>query len=100
MDNGCSTKPISSNALQLNPLAQIHATYNQTHEGSFDKVFVLARFQPTSFYRIIRQQSEVPTTDYARTVLGLPFPRVLGWNARTGPKVNPVGAEYNNVNTS
>lgn len=32
--------------------------------------------------------------DYARTILGLPVPRVLAWNARADATTNSVGAEY------
>lgn len=32
--------------------------------------------------------------DFARTILDLPVPRVLAWNARADPATNPVGAEY------
>ncbi|KAI0340144.1 hypothetical protein BDW22DRAFT_1360672 [Trametopsis cervina] len=75
----------------------------KTHEGSFSKVFLLefdnrkdliAKVPTSLIPPFYTTASEVATMDYAHNVLGIPMPRVLGWNARTDPAVNPVGAEY------
>ncbi|OBZ65402.1 Altered inheritance of mitochondria protein 9, mitochondrial [Grifola frondosa] len=75
----------------------------KTHEGSFNKIFALefdnnaeliAKIPTALIPPFYTTASEVATMDYARTILGLPVPRVLAWNARPDTNVNPVGAEY------
>ncbi|KAF2672503.1 phosphotransferase enzyme family protein [Microthyrium microscopicum] len=70
-------------------------------EGNFNKVFKLTmEDQSTVIARIphpnagpprITTASEVATMDFARSVLGIPVPRVLAYCANT---TNPVGSEY------
>lgn len=71
--------------------------------GSYSKVYVLEFDNHRSLIAKIPNKlipsfyttaSEVATMDYARTVLNLPVPRVLAWNARSDKTVNTVGAEY------
>ncbi|KAI0682065.1 kinase-like domain-containing protein [Cytidiella melzeri] len=75
----------------------------KTHEGSYNKIYLLEFDNSTDLIAKIPTKlippfyttaSEVATMDYARTVLDLPVPRVLAWNARADSDANPVGIEY------
>ncbi|KAG6379580.1 kinase-like domain-containing protein [Boletus reticuloceps] len=71
-------------------------------EGSFNKIFLLTFDNyvnliakvPCSLVapRRLCTASEVATMDYARTVLGLPVPRILSWSAIAD--TSGVGTEY------
>ncbi|PYH81656.1 phosphotransferase family protein [Aspergillus uvarum CBS 121591] len=70
-------------------------------EGSFNKTFrlemgngstAIARIpHPIAGPRYYTTASEVATMEFARTILGVPTPRVYAWNADGN---NPVGSEY------
>ncbi|BCR96713.1 phosphotransferase enzyme [Aspergillus luchuensis] len=70
-------------------------------EGSFNKTFrlqmdngssVIARIpHPIAGPRHYTTASEVATMEFARTILGVPTPRVYAWNADVN---NAVGSEY------
>ncbi|KAI0337269.1 hypothetical protein BDW22DRAFT_1340185 [Trametopsis cervina] len=77
--------------------------FKKVDEGSFNKVFLLefdnqknliAKIPTRLIPPFYITASEVATMNYARTVLGLPVPRVLAWNAQSDRQRNPVGAEY------
>ncbi|KAF8131139.1 kinase-like domain-containing protein [Boletus edulis] len=71
-------------------------------EGSFNKIFLLTFDNDTALIakipcplvapRRLCTASEVATMDYARTILGLPVPRVLSWSADAD--ASGVGTEY------
>ncbi|KAG6375038.1 kinase-like domain-containing protein [Boletus reticuloceps] len=71
-------------------------------EGSFNKIFLLTFNNDTTLIakipcplvapRRLCTASEVATMDYARTILGLPVPRVLSWSADAD--ASGVGTEY------
>ncbi|CAL1693832.1 unnamed protein product [Somion occarium] len=74
----------------------------KTHEGAFNKIFML-RFDnnaelvakiPTPLVSPphLCTASEVATMDYVRNVMGLPVPKVFGWCSRA--ETTDVGAEY------
>ena len=67
--------------------------------GSFNKIFtlklgklaeVIAKISTKLVPSYHVTASEVVTMDYARTILGLPVPRVLAWSANSGE----IGSEY------
>ncbi|KAF9894411.1 Phosphotransferase enzyme [Aspergillus nanangensis] len=70
-------------------------------EGGFNKVFrlnmndgktILARIpNPNAGPSFYTTASEVATMEFARDVLQIPVPRILGWSASPD---NPVGSEY------
>ncbi|KAF8450959.1 hypothetical protein L210DRAFT_2422662 [Boletus edulis BED1] len=71
-------------------------------EGSFNKIFLLTFDNDTTLIakipcplvapRHLCTASEVATMDYARTILGLPVPRVLSWSADAD--ASEVGTDY------
>ncbi|KAH7386943.1 kinase-like domain-containing protein [Phaeosphaeria sp. MPI-PUGE-AT-0046c] len=70
-------------------------------EGNFNKIFkltmddqsvIIARIpHPNAGPPTVTTASEVATIDFARSVLGIPVPKVLGYSADAA---NPVGSEY------
>ncbi|KAH7381551.1 kinase-like domain-containing protein [Pyrenochaeta sp. MPI-SDFR-AT-0127] len=70
-------------------------------EGNFNKVFkltmddqsvVIARIpHPNAGPPAVTTASEVATMDFARSILGIPVPKVLDYSANAA---NPVGSEY------
>jgi hypothetical protein len=73
------------------------------HVGSFNRIFnlkfdngseLIAKIPfPFLTPRHLCTASEVATMDYARTVLGLPVPKVFAWSASAADRTD-VGAEY------
>jgi hypothetical protein len=73
-------------------------------EGGSSKVFlitmedgfeVIAKVPtPIAGPRHYLTASEVATMDFLRSEVGLPIPRVYGWNSSAAVEENPVGAEY------
>ena len=73
-------------------------------KGSFNKIFnlkfdngseLIAKIPyPLLTPRHLCTASEVATMDYARTVLKLPVPKVLGWSSTSTDSDDDVGAEY------
>ncbi|KAF7629443.1 hypothetical protein AFLA_013158 [Aspergillus flavus NRRL3357] len=70
-------------------------------EGLYNKAFLLTFSNgsevvaklpnPNAGPRTLTTASEVATMEYARTILGLPVPEVLGWSSNSS---NPVRSEY------
>ncbi|KAG9098659.1 hypothetical protein FRC06_006112, partial [Ceratobasidium sp. 370] len=73
----------------------------KTHEGSYNKIFllefnnkveVIAKIPTKLIPPFYTTASEVATMDFARTVLCLPVPQVITWSARADS--TPVGVEF------
>ncbi|KAG9091795.1 Phosphotransferase enzyme [Ceratobasidium sp. UAMH 11750] len=73
----------------------------KTHEGSYNKIFllqfdnkaeVIAKIPTKLIPPFYTTASEVATMDFARTVLGLSVPQVIAWSAHANN--TPVGAEF------
>ncbi|KAG8678939.1 Phosphotransferase enzyme, partial [Ceratobasidium sp. 394] len=97
--------PFNVEALQRIAAVAVGATrcnkMVKTHEGSYNKIFllqfdnkaeVIVKISTKLIPPFYTTASEVATMDFARTVLGLPVPQVIAWSAHAGS--TPVGAEF------